>query len=102
MQVCLEEVKKAEALVCNRVVTIPLKHGRGHALPAPKFLFPLSSPRRHTYHQRGGTKDLSNGMQIKLSIGRKRFLARERHKSTFVSESTRKRNSFTSVLPKMR
>lgn len=52
------------------MVTTPLKHGSGHALPAPQFPFPLSSPTHHTYHQRGGTRYLSNGMQIKLSVRR--------------------------------
>ena len=42
----------------------------GDALPAPKLPFPLRSPTHHIYHQTGGTKYLSNGMQIKFPIGK--------------------------------
>lgn len=57
-------MKKAKALLCNRMVTTPLKYGSGHALLS------LCSPPHHTYHQRGRTKYLSKGVQSKLSIGR--------------------------------
>lgn len=42
----------------------------GDALPTPKLPFPLRSSTHHTYHQSGGTKYLSNDMQIKFSIGK--------------------------------
>lgn len=67
-EACLEEVIKAKALFSQQNGHLPFDMGVG--LPCrPPNLHSYSVP-PHTYHQSSGTKYLSNGMQIKLSIGK--------------------------------